>query len=159
MRKRKINPQYLRHITSQEITPETIDVLSLTESIKRFTDEYLGGIINLRVSGEAQGSINLNLPVTTYLIRLLCECGDSDEMIDANIRLGEDFTLTVKYHSQCPTDDAAYIVNVARLAGFGVTRDANTLIFRAEIKTSSIMQIYATSNEDFYNMLIITYKM
>lgn len=149
----------MRHITSQDITDETIDALELAESIKRFANEYLSGIISLDVNGESRGSVNLKLPVTTYLIRLICECGDNDEMIDSSISLGENFTLTVKYSSHCPSDDVAYIVKIAKLAGFRVDRDGNTFLFTSKIKVSPIMQIYATSSEDFYNMLVTTYNM
>ena len=159
MRKRKINPQYLRHITSQDVKDEAIDAIDLADSIKRFADDYLCGIMTLSVSGVSRGHVNLKLPVVTYLIRLLCECGDSDEMIEADITLGDDFTLSVSYVSKCPADDVAHIVKVARLAGFTVSRVDNTLIFKSDVKASSIMQIYATSNEDFYNLLVTTNKM
>ena len=42
MRKRKINPQYLRRITSQDVKDESIDTLEFADSLKRFADEYLG---------------------------------------------------------------------------------------------------------------------
>ena len=159
MRKRKINPQYLLNITSREIKSESIDSYDFASSIKKFAEEYLGGIMELNISGTSKGCVKLILPVTTYLVRLLCECGDGDELIEADISLKDELTMSVTYKGECPVSDVSEIVKVARLAGFKVERNENTLIFKTEVITSPIMQIYAMSNEDFYNLLVITYKM
>ena len=159
MRKRKINPQYLRHITAQDVKNEEIAAIDFANSIKSFTDEYLGGIMELGVDGYSTGTVNLNLPVSSYLIRLICECGDFDEVVVARLSLDDDLTLAVSYERVPPTEDVAHIVRVAKLAGFTVSRRENTLIFKAKIKITSIMQIYATSSEEFREILIRTYKM
>lgn len=159
MRKRKINPQYLRRITSQDVKDESIDTLEFADSLKRFADEYLGGIMSITIDGVARGSVSLKLPVASYLIRLLCECGDSDEFIEARISLGDELTLSVNYKNPCPSEDVAQIVKVARLAGFEVKRNGNALFFSADISITSIMQIYAVSAEEFFDMLVITHKM
>ena len=159
MRKRKINPQYLRRITSQDVKDEAIGTLEFADSLKRFANEYLGGIMSISIDGVARGSVNLKLPVASYLIRLLCKCGDNDEFIEANISLGDKLTLSVNYQHQCPTEDVAEIVKVARLAGFEAERVGNTLRFSASVSITSIMQIYAVSAEDFFDMLVTTHKM
>ena len=159
MRKRKINPQYLRRITSQDVKDEAIGTLEFADSLKRFANEYLGGIMSISIDGVARGSVNLKLPVASYLIRLICECGDNDEFIEANISLGDKLILSVNYHHQCPTEDIAEIVKVARLAGFEAERVGNTLRFSASVSITSIMQIYAVSAEDFFDMLVTTHKM
>ena len=81
VRKRKINPQYLKHITAQDVRSEEISALDIVKSITAFSEEYLGGIIELEVKGSSTGTVHLNLPVTSYLLRLICECGDFDEVI------------------------------------------------------------------------------
>ena len=159
MRKRKINPQYLKHITAQDVRNEEIAAIDFARSIKSFADEYLGGIIELDVTGSSSGTVNLNLPVTTYLVRLICECGDFDDVIDATLSIDDDLILTVKYGNSPPTEDVAYIVSVAKLAGFTVDRRGSTLVFKAKIRITSIMQIYATSGEEFREILIRTFKM
>ena len=159
MRKRKINPQYLSIITSQDVRDEEIAVIDFAKSLKRFADEYLGGIIELDVEGFSTGSVNLKLSVASYLIRLICECGDSDDLIRATLSLGDDLVLKVDYDTPRPTDDVAYIVRVAKLVGFSVERSGSSLIFKAKIKMNSIMQIYATSADDFFTSLVITHKM
>ena len=159
MRKRKINPQYLKHITAQDVKSENIAAIDFAKSVKSFADEYLGGIMQLEVNGYSTGTVNLNLPVTSYLVRLICECGDFDEVIDAALSLSDDLILTVTYEKVPPTEDVAQIVRVAKLAGFGVERRGSTLIFKAKITIASIMQIYATSSEEFCEILVRTYKM
>ena len=159
MRKRKINPQYLRRITSQDVKDESIDTLEFADSLKRFADEYLAGIMSISIDGVARGSVTLKLPVASYLIRLLCECGDSDEFIEARISLGDELTLSVSYKNPCPSEDVAQIVKVAKLAGFEVKRYGNLLFFSADVSITSIMQIYAVSAEEFFEMLVITHKM
>lgn len=159
MRKRKINPQYLKHITALDVRNEEIAAIDFAKSVKTFADEYLGGIMDLEVNGYSTGSVNLNLPVSSYLVRLICECGDFDEVVDAKLSIDDDLILTVSYEKAPPAEDVAYIVRVAKLAGFTVDRRENTLIFKAKIKITSIMQIYATSSEEFSEMLVRTYKM
>ena len=159
MRKRKINPQYLRHITSQEIKDEAIDANDFAYSLDRFAREYLNGLVDFSIIGTSMGFVNLKLPVTSYLIRLIAECESGDEVINLDISLSDAFTMTATYKSPCMTEDVAHIVNIARLAGFEVSRDGNSLIFKACILTTSILQVYATSVEDFYSMLVTTFKM
>lgn len=159
MRKRKINTQYLRDITSQEVRDEAIDALEFALSLKRFTDEYLGGIMSISIDGASSGRVNLKLPVASYLIRLICECDDSDEFIEASILLDDKLTLSINYKHTPPTNNVADIVKVAKLAGFKVMRDGNALFFSTDISITSILQIYATSGNDFFNMLVLTHKM
>ena len=159
MRKRKINPQFLKRITAQDVKDEEIAVVDFAKSLKDFADEFLGGIIELEVEGFSAGSVSLKLPIASYLIRLICECGDSDDLIKARITISDELALKVEYKTTPPTEDVAHIVKVARLAGFTPKRSESTLVFTADIKLSSIMQIYATSADDFRDMLIITHKM
>ena len=159
MRKRKINPQHLKRIVAQDINDETIAALDFAISLKKFADEYLKGILELDVIGTSSGTVNLKLPVASYLVRLLCECGDRDELIKASLELSDELTLLVNYSFSCPTDDVAHIVQVARLAGFRVERDGSTLIFKAPIKAEAIMRIYAVSSSEFHDMLVYAYKM
>ena len=159
MRKRKINPRYLRSITSQDVRDEEIAALDFAKALEEFASEYLGGIMDISIEGASSGSVRLNLPVSSYLIRLLCECGDSDDTVSAKIRLSDTLIISVDYKSKRPTDDVAHIVKVARLAGFEVSRTDTSLTFKADIKLTSIMQVYAISTENFRDMLVITYQM
>jgi hypothetical protein len=159
LRKRKINPQYLRSITAQSVEDEKISVLEFSRSLKRFADDYLGGIMELDVSGTSVGTVCLKLPVVSYLVRLLCECGDNDEFIRASLVIADDVTLRIDYESSPPIDDAVLIIRVAKLAGFRVERYGNTLIFKADISMTSIMHVYAVTVEDFYSTLVLTHKM
>ena len=159
MRKRKINPQYLKRVIAQDVNDEKIAALDFTTSLKKFADEYLQGILELDVDRAPAGAVTLKLPVASYLIRLVCECGDSDELIRASITFSDELILRVNYTFPCPTDDVAHIVQVAKLAGFYVERDQNALIFKAPIKSESVMHIYAVSDNDFERMLVYAYKM
>ena len=159
MRKRKINPQYLKSILSQDVTDEEISATDFSRSLKKFADEYLNGIMEFTTEGSSTGSVSLKLPVASYLIRLLCECGDSDEIIRATLSIADEVQLKVDYENHCPTDDVAYLIKVAKLAGFNVERNGNSLLFKAEVKVSSIFHVYAISYEDFYHLLVLTHKM
>ena len=128
-------------------------------SIKEFADEYLRGLMNVRISGVSRGDVHLKLPVVTYLIRVLCEIAAEDTMIDVEVSIGERLSIKADYDGLGEVGDVAYMVSVARLAGFEVTRENNTFTFTSEVKISSIMKVYATSMLDFKNMLITTYKM
>ena len=158
MKKRKINPEYLRHITSSDVKNEAIDALDFALSIKRFAEEYLDGIVTVNVEGQSEGTLSLKLPVASYLVRLMSE-GTDDGTLMVKISLGEKIILNATFDPMPSTNDTVHIISVAKLAGFDVTRDGDTLLFSADIKASHIMKIYAISSSDFADLLKLTYKM
>lgn len=157
MIKRKINPDYLRQITSSEIRDEMIDSLAFARSLKSFIDEYLCGIASARIEGESIGMLSLKLPVVSYLVRLLSEV--TDDTVEITITLSSPFKLSAGFKSLCDVEKVAHIVSVARLCGFDVEREENTLVFSAKLRTTATMKIYATSSDEFRDMLVTTYKM
>ena len=159
MRKRKINQESLRRITSTDIKNERMDALDFALSIKEFADEYLGGLVTVEISGDRPGSVNLNLPAVSYLIRLITMITDDDEVINLKLTLTEGLTLEAQFHELTDIPGVAHIVDVGRLAGFSVDRDGSTLYFTAKIQSSHIMQIYAISNENFKKLLLETHNM
>ena len=158
MKKRKINPEYLRHITSSDVKNKAIDALDFALSIKRFAEEYLDGIITVYVEGQSEGTLSLKLPVVSYLVRLMSE-GTDDGTLMVKISLGEKIILNATFDPMPSTNDTVHIISVAKLAGFDVTRDGDTLLFSADVKSSHVMKIYAVSSEDFADLLALTYKM
>ena len=159
MKKRKINQEYLRRITSSEVKDERMDALSFALSIKEFADEYLGGLVTVEIIGDRRGSVNLKLPVVSYLIRLIAMITDDDELIEIKITLNDEIMIESRFHSLCDVEGVTHIVQVARLAGFNVDREGDTMYFTAKIQASQIMQIYATSNDEFKNLLVTTHFM
>ncbi len=159
MRKRKINPEYLRHITSSDVKDEELDALDFALTVKSFAEGYLAGIMAVSVRGDARGKVSLKLPVVSYLMRLLCEGAGSDEMIDLDISLGDEVKMTAGFEQLPSVDSVAHIVKVAQLAGFDVTRHGEALTFAARVHLTSIMQIYAVSGDEFKSILITTFKM
>lgn len=158
MQKRKINTEYLRHITATYITDTRLDALDFALSIKSFAEEYLEGIMTVRIIGKAHGYLKLRFPVVSYLIRLLSECCDSGT-VDLSISLSDALLIESALDSSPTIEDASHIVKVARLAGFKVDRCENTFLFRAPIEFTEILRIYATSSDEFREMLVTTYKM
>lgn len=158
MQKRKINPEYLRHITASDVKNEAIDALDFALSIKRFAEEYLEGIVTVSVTGQSEGTLSLKLPVVSYLVRLMSE-GTDDGTVTVDISLGEKIRLDAEFDPMPSVDDTVHIISVAKLAGFDVARDGDTLLFSADVKSSHVMKIYAVSSEDFADLLVLTYKM
>lgn len=159
MKKRKINPTYLRAITASDVKDAPIDALDLAISIKEFAEEYLRGIMTVSIEGTSRGNANLKLPVATYLVRLLCETAADDAMVDVNILLGDEIVMKAHFEELKDVEDVAYMVRVAKLAGFEVTRDGKSFSFNCAVKSDSIMKVYAASMLDFKNMLVTTCKM
>ncbi|MBQ7343904.1 MAG: hypothetical protein IJW53_03955 [Clostridia bacterium] len=158
MKKRKINPDYLRHITSSDVRNEAIDSLDLALSVKRFAEGYLDGIVSVRVTGQGEGTLSLKLPVVSYLIRLIAEC-PPEGTVAIEITLGEKFRLDASFDCMPSLDDTVHMINVAKLAGFDVARDGDTLSFTTDAKISHALKIYAVSGNDFTDLLVLTYKM
>ena len=142
-----------------EIKNERMDTLAFALSIKEFAEEYLGGLVTVEIAGDRPGSVNLNMPAVSYLIRLITMITDDDEVINLKITLGDNLTLEAHFHELVDIPGVSHIVEVGRLAGFKVDRDGNTLYFIAKIHSTHIMQIYATSNENFKKLLIETHNM
>ena len=158
MKKRKINPEYLRHITSSDVKNEAIDSLDFAISLRRFATDHLDGLVSVSITGQNEGALSLKLPVVSYLIRLIAEC-PPEGTVDINIALGEKIRLDVRFDCMPGLDDTVHIINVAKLAGFEVSRDTDTLTFTAEAKISHVLKVYATSGSDFMDLLVLTYKM
>jgi hypothetical protein len=158
LKKRKINPEYLRHITASDVKNEAIDALDFALSIKQFAEEYLDGIVSVFVEGQSEGTLSLKLPVVSYLVRLMSE-GTDDGTVTVRISLGEKIVLNAAFDPMPDTNDTVHIINVAKLAGFDVTREGDTLSFSADVKASHILKIYAVSSSDFADLLKLTYKM
>ena len=116
LKKRKINPQYLRSITARDVEDSPIDALDFAISIKEFADEYLRGLMSARIEGTPRGDVHLKLPVVTYLIRILCEIAAENTMVDVRISMGERLILRADYEKLGDVEDVAYMVRVARLA-------------------------------------------
>lgn len=158
MRKRKINPEYLRRITASDVKDDRMDAYALASTLKGFSSEYLAGLLTVEVSGEAMGYVNLKLPVVSYLVRLLCEEAE-DEPVECKVTLGEKLVISSTYPMIHNHELTAQVVNIARYAGFKVERDGDILIFSTPIHISAIMQIYAVSSDIFMQWLVTTYNM
>lgn len=158
MRKRKINPEYLRRITASDVNDERMDAYALASTLKGFSNEYLAGLLTVQVTGEAMGYVNLKLPVVSYLVRLLCEEAE-DEPVECTVTLGEKLVIRSTYPMIHNHELTAQVVGIARYAGFKVERDGDILIFSTPIHTSAIMQIYAISSDTFMQWLVTTYNM
>lgn len=158
MKKRKINPEYLRHITSSDVKNEAIDSLDFAISIGRFAADHLKGLVNVSITGQSEGALSLKLPVVSYLIRLIAEC-PPEGTVDIDITLGEKVKLDARFDYMPDLDDTVHIINVAKLAGFEVSRDGDFLTFTTESKISHVLNVYAVSGDDFADLLASTYKM
>lgn len=158
MRKRRINPDYLVRITGMDVKNEPIDSLDLALSIKRFANEYLAGIVNVSIEGKSEGKVGLKLSVVSYLIRLI-SMSTEDGTVDLTVSLGENLKIDARFDYMPSVDDTVDIINAAKLSGFEVSREDNTLSFTAKVIGSRIMQVYAASSDEFYDLLVLTYKM
>ena len=96
MQKRKINKEYLHTILSSNVKDSKLDVITFADTLKRFADEYLKGLINLRISGYSGGYTELKIPVVSYFIRLLCEEAE-DEPVECEILLRDNLTIKTTY--------------------------------------------------------------
>ena len=158
MRKRKINPEYLRRITSSEIRDEKLDALVLANALREFSSNYLAGILTVSINGQANGFVNLKMPVVSYVIRLLCEEA-VDEMVECTVNLGEKLVIETTYPAISNHELTANVVKIARFAGFKVDREGDILIFSANIETTAVLHIYAVSSDEILHWLVTTYNM
>ena len=158
MQKRKINKEYLHTILSSNVKDSKLDVITFADTLKRFADEYLKGLINLRISGYSGGYTELKIPVVSYFIRLLCEEAD-DEPVECEILLGDNLTIKTTYPKIRDHEKTAFLIRVAKFAGFNVDRDVDLLIFTSDIRITSVMQIYAISSDELMYWLVTTHKM
>ena len=159
MKKRKINPEYLRMITGMDVRESDIDAESLALTLREFANGYLGGLISLSIEGHAIGTVNLNLPVLSYFVRLLCEDAE-DEPVECSVTLGDDIIIKVtNYPMIASIYSTAHLLDIAKFVGFKVQRIGNTLIFKAAVRTSTVMKVYANTIDELMHWLITTYNM
>jgi hypothetical protein len=158
MKKKPINPEYLRSITKSGIRDTKISVYDLAFTLREFADEYLAGIMNLTLTGRSFGYVNLRLPVFSYMMRLLCEEAE-DEPLECKVTIGDDFVMESTYPAINDLNLTRRLTYIAQYAGFNVKVCENKLVFTARIRISSIMQIYANSSNELMDWLFTTFKM
>ena len=154
----KLSKEHLRKIFSRNSQATRLGALSISAAIKIFSDEYLRGIMNVHIKGGSTGEINLKPTVLAYLLRLLCQTV-TDRAIECTLSIDDDFTIFTTYPGINDLDSTAYVVKVARLAGFSVDRDGDILIFKTKIRPQVILPIFATTDDDFTDILIAVFKM
>ena len=158
MKKRRINKEYLRRITSRDIKNSNLTAIELANTVQSFAHGYLTGMMKVDITGTSLGEVALNMPVFSYLIRLICEEA-TDEPATCSIALSDKLVMRVGYPAIDDDEMTAYLVQVARLVGFKVDREGDTLIFSTDIRITSIMHVYATSSDELMDLLITTYNM
>ena len=158
MRKRKLNAARLRKIIENVTTDSKMYVKDLAATLKRFHGEYLRGILALEVSGSSEGFVLLKPEVVAYLIRMLCEEA-TDRTVKCNLTIGDDLVIRTTYPKIDDHAKTANVVKMARYAGFKVERECDILIFKAEIKMTSTVHVYAISTDEFMDFLVSVFDM
>ena len=158
MIKRKIDPKYLRMILSPETPNKNLDALDFALSLKKFAEGLMRGTLEVEVIGNASGEVPLKMTVVSYLIRLLCEAADT-EPARCTVTLADTLEVKTEYPAIDDIERTAYLIDVAKLAGFKVTRKDDTLFFKVAISTSAIMKIYAVSSDEIMYWLVKTSQM
>ena len=158
MQKHRINQDYLDKILARGVRNSELDVLCLTDSLLRFTKQYLEGVMLLDIKGTRNGYVTLNLRVFSYLLRLLYEEVE-DDPVECAVTIDDDFIIETSYPKIKDHEMTSHLISVASLVGFKVDRRGDTLIFRAKITPSHLFKIYATSTDEIMDWLVLTYRM
>lgn len=154
MHGRKISGRYLsERVPNLEAERRNIDASGFAVAIERFINDYLRGAAEVEVCGSADGTINVSEAYTAYLLRSLILYSEPDEMLYLKIELGERITLKASFATLPAKQSLAHTVEIAKAAGYKVSRDNSTLFFTAEICSDKALQIYAISIDDFVKEL------
>ena len=156
--KPKINKENLRKMFDKNTQPTRLGAMLVSTTIKVFSDDYLRGVMNVDISGDSFGQVNVKLPVLSYLVRLLCEVA-TDKAVECSLIIDDNLTIRTTYPRIDDLDMTAHVIKVARLAGFRATRDGDILIFKTKIYPRVVLPIFATSSDDFMDMLIFTFNL
>lgn len=158
MQKHRINQDYLDKILARGVRSSELDVLCLTDSLLRFTKQYLEGVMLLDIKGTRNGYVTLNLRVFSYLLRLLYEEVEGNP-VECTVTIDDYFIIETSYPKIKDNEMTSHLISVASLVGFKVDRRGDTLIFRAKITPSHLFKIYATSTDEIMDWLVLTYRM
>ena len=154
MRPRKISGRYLsERVPNLEPERKHIDANDFALGIEKFANDYLRGAMEVEICGKADGVANVSEAYTAYLVRSFLAYASIDEMLNLKITLGENLTISVSFRTLPNAEKLAQMTEIARMAGYRVSRDGSTLTFTAEIYSSKALQIYAISITDFIKEL------
>ena len=157
MKKKSVPREYLLVIASHDVKDTSIYAYDMIESLKSFTREYLGGVMELEVSGYSLGFVRLKVPVFSYFIRLICEPAE-ETPAKMSVTISDQLTMRVEYPAIRDNEMTAYLISVAKLTGFKVRREGDVLIFTADTHISPIMKLYASSYDEVMYWLVTTYN-
>ena len=153
MIKRKINKENLRRILASDVKNKELDALDLALTLKNFADGLMREALEVEIIGNANGHVNVKLPVLSYLVRLLCEAAH-DTPAQCTVTLADSLEIKTLYPDISNTVHTAYLIEVAKLAGFKVTREDDILYFTTDIVRSYVMKIYAVSSDEIMDWLV-----
>lgn len=137
----------------------TFGAIEFIKTLESFAKDSLSGILEVNADGYSHGNVHLKLPVVSYLMRLLYDAAEDDEIVVLNVHLGEKLVIESSFNDLSDHEHTALIVKIASYAGFDVSRNKNTLIFTAEILHAGALPIYAMHCDEFTNMLKEAFEM
>ena len=149
MTSRKIKDRYLsQRIPDLKAETEALRVSDFVGTIENFAKEYLTGAMEIETEGSSDGAISISVAYTAYLLRSFLSSVRSDEMIYLKIAFDGALSLSVSFSSLPSAEELSEIITLARVAGWDVKRDGETLHFYAEVYDDRALQIYAVSIDD-----------
>lgn len=153
MRKRKLNAAQLRKIVENVTYDSKMYVFDFTSTLQHFANEHLRGLMTLEVTGSSQGYVLIKPEVVAYLIHMICEEA-TYETVKFSLSIDDNLVIRTTYPKIHDHAKTANVVKMARYAGFKVERECDILIFKAEIRISSTVHVYAVSTDEFMDFLI-----
>ena len=154
MRRKRIDARAISPRRPDVSQTESIDAYLFSHSLKKFADEYLRAALDLTVTGEALGVLNVSLAATAYMLRLTVEYGGEDAVLKSTLSLSDIITLDVSFPMGLPEiSEISKIKAAASAAGFHFELRENRILFRTKLTRTGRLPIYATDNRKFFNVL------
>lgn len=154
MKRKRIDTRAISPRRPDVSVTESIDALLFARSLKKFADEYLRAALELTVTGEALGVLNVSLAATAYMLRLTVECGKEDAVLKSTLTLSDIVTLDTYFPMGLPEiSDISKIKAAASAAGFHFELRGDRILFRTKLMRTGRLPIYATESRKFFDVL------
>ena len=155
MRRRKIDSRRISPRRPDVTTIQPISSIGFATSLKRFSDEYLRGAMEVEIDGSSASAINISLHEAAYMMRLMVEFGGEESVLKTKITIGEHLRIDTYFPSGCPSiEDMAEIAKAGRAAGFFFEIRDSHIIMKAEIKHGAPTPVYVSDYDAIVDIFV-----
>ena len=138
-------------------TPEIriVKATALEEAISKLVGENLRGAAILSVTADADGYVEASIAHLAYYLRLITKEANEKFIPEFTVRISRtSFDVLISPLDKISDSALSLIDRTAAAAGFRVHGEGNSLCLSAELKSSTLVSLYAPMPDGIYETFL-----